>query len=154
MSESSAPGPRSHLKLAPDDLDSAVTWTLTRAARHIERKLTAVIATHGLTPVQYGVLAQLATHGSMTRAQLARATYTRPQSMAGVIDGMVERGMIAFAGATGKGRPNPVRLTETGHTLIDVVWPAVLESNQARPLGLTDAEASVLNATLHRLLAT
>jgi DNA-binding MarR family transcriptional regulator len=145
-------GMHGHLRLEQADLDSAVTWTLTRAARHVERKLTEVIAGHGLTPVQYGVLAQLATNDSMTRAQLARATLTTPQSMAGVIDGMVEKGLIAFAGESGKGRPNPLMLTEFGHETVDVVWPAVLEHNRAHPLGLTEAEVASLDAILQKLL--
>ena len=142
------------LTLDQADLDSAITWTLSRAARHIEHRLTAVIASHGLSAVQYGVLSQLAASPSMTRAQLARATLTSPQSMAGVIDGMVEKNLISFAGPSGKGRPNPVTLTRHGQATIARVWPAVLEHNQAHPLGLTADEVAALDAILHKLLAS
>lgn len=140
------------MKLEPSDLDDAVTWTLSRAARTVERALTAVIARQGLSAVQFGVLAQLATHESLTRAELARACLTRPQSMAGVIDGMVEKGMLRLAGSGGRGRPNPVVLTETGHAILEVAWPDFVEANQAIHLGLTESEGSTLNAMLHRLL--
>jgi DNA-binding MarR family transcriptional regulator len=139
------------MRFTPEDSDAAVTWTLTRAARTIEHRLTGVIATHGLTPVQMGVLVQLATYESLTRAELARLTLTTPQSMAGVIEGMVAKGLIAFRGEGGKGRPNPVWLTAEGEATLEALWPAFVEANSPAALGLSEAEAASLNKILHRL---
>lgn len=140
------------MKLEPADLDGVVTWTILRAARNVERKFTEVIAEYGLTSVQFGVLAQLATYDSLTRAELARATGVRPQSMASVIDGMLDKGLLRLAGTSGRGRPNPVVLTPEGHELIGNVWPRFLEASAAPRLGLTEPQAKTLNATLLRLL--
>jgi DNA-binding MarR family transcriptional regulator len=139
------------MRFTPEDSDAAVTWTLTRAARNIEHRLTAVIATYGLSAVQFGVLVQLATHDALTRAELARHTLTTPQSMAGVIEGMVAKGLIEFRGEGGRGRPNPVRLTAAGRATIERVWPSFVEANSPAALGLTEAEAASLNEVLHRL---
>lgn len=139
------------MKLDPSDLDGAVAWTLYRAARSVEWKMNETIAGQGLSAVQFGVLAQLATHESMTRAELARACYTRPQSMAGVIEGMLEKDLLRLAGTGGRGRPNPVSLTAKGAAIIEKAWPAFAGGEQAQ-LGLSAAEAATLNATLHRLL--
>jgi len=139
------------MKLEQSDLDAAVTWTLSRAARAVERRLTTVIAAHGITAVQFGVLVQLATNNSMTRAELARATMVRPQSMAGVIEGMAEQRMLRFVGTSGRGRANPVMLTDSGEAIVDVVWPAFVEANKAKALGLDENEAASLNLVLHRL---
>lgn len=140
------------MKLDQSDLDAAVTWTLSRAARAVEHKMIELIVSHGLTAVQFGVLVQLVTHGPMTRAELARATMVRPQSMAGVIDGMLELGMLELTGAGGRGRPNPVTITVEGRAKIEAVWPPFVEANRAKHLGLSESEAAELNAVLHRLL--
>lgn len=139
------------MKLDPAEMDDAVTWTLSRAARTIEHRLTAVIASHGLSAVQFGVLAQLSAHDSLTRAELARETMTTPQSMSGVIEGMVAKGLLEMSGAGGKGRPNPVALTAKGRETIEAVWPPFMEANSASALGLSEDEAATLNALLHRL---
>ena len=135
----------------PAHTDAAVTWTLTRAARNIEHRLTAVIASFNLSPVQMGVLVQLATHDSLTRAELARMTMTTPQSMAGVIDGMVAKGMLTMSGDGGRGRPNPISMTQQGRDTLEALWPAFMEANSPAALGLTEAEAASLNEVLHRL---
>ncbi len=141
------------MRLDPAASDEAITWTLKRAAHNIEHHVTVLLANHDLSPVQLGVLAQLATEGPLTRAELARLTLTTPQSMAGVIDGMVAKGLIEFVGprGTGRGKPNPLRLTAEGDATLETVWPPFQEANSAAALGLTSSEASVLNALLHRL---
>lgn len=139
------------MKLEQSDLDGVVTWTLLRAARNIERKFTDVIMSYGLSSVQFGVLVQLAAGDSLTRAELARVIMVRPQSIAGAIDGMLERGLIALVGTSGKGRPNPAVLTDKGHAMIDEVWPSFVHASRAANLGITESEASALNTTLHQL---
>ena len=139
------------MRFTPEDTDAALTWTLTRAARNLEHRLTAVIAQSGLSPVQMGVLVQLATYDQLTRAELGRLTLTSPQSMSGVIDGMVAKGLIEFHGEGGRGRPNPVRATAEGTRVLEQLWPAYMEANSAAALGLTEAEAASLNKILHRL---
>ena len=139
------------MRFTPEDTDAAVTWTLTRAARNLEHRLTAVIAEYGLSPVQMGVLVQLATYDSLTRAELARLTLTSPQSMAGVIDGMVAKGLLLFGGDGGRGRPNPITMTPQGAATLEALWPAFMEANSAEALGLSEAEAASLNKILHRL---
>ena len=139
------------MRFTPEDTDAAVTWTLTRAARNLEHRLTAVIAQYGLSPVQMGVLVQLATYEQLTRAELARLTLTTPQSMAGVIEGMVAKGLIVLNGEGGRGRPNPVRATAEGQAMLEALWPAFMQANSAEALGLSEAEAASLNEVLHRL---
>ena len=139
------------MKIEQSEIDAAVTWTLSRAARAIQHTMTEIIQSYGLSAVQFGVLVQLSSNGPMTRAELARATMVRPQSMAGVIEGMVEAGMLELSGAGGRGRANPLILTTKGSTIIDAVWPQFVEANAAENLGLTEQEATDLNAILHRL---
>lgn len=147
-----SPGRGEPVQLTVEQLDSLVTWTLVRAAHRVERSLTEVFAGHGLTPMQFGVLAHLATEVPMTQADLARAVLVRPQSMHQLVGQMVERGLVERTGARGRGRVNRLVLTRTGSALLERVWPAVLRANDLGPAGLDAGRAEELNAALHALL--
>ena len=136
------------MELDTGDIDALVTWSLIRAAHRAERRLTSLLADQGLTPVQFGVLAYLATGESFTQAQLARAVLVRPQSLSGVLTGLEERGLVARRGARTKGRRNPLELTDAGHQCLGRAWPVVESVNTPQTLGMTDAEADELNRTL------
>lgn len=140
------------MRLTTKDLDGLVTWTLIRAAHVAERQLTQLFAEHDLSPVQFGILAHLATGRAHTSAQLAREVLTRPQSVASVIDGLVRRGLVARVGVREKGRRNPIELTSDGHDLLAAVWPGVVSANQPDALDLTQSDTAELNRILHTLL--
>lgn len=137
-----------------DDLDELVTWTLVRAGHHAERMLTALFAEHGLTPIQFGVLAYLATGRTFTQSELARAVLVRPQSMGEVITILIDRGLLERAGPGGRGRRTSIRLTDDGATLLMRVWPTTQRANDPDRLGLTPEEGLALNDLLHRMLRT
>lgn len=140
------------VRLELEDLNALVTWTLIRAAHQVERELTALFADWGLTPVQFGVLAHLATGAALTQAELARQVLIRPQSMNGLLDGMIGRGLLVRTGERGRGRRNPVALSPEGHQLLGNVWPAVQAANDLTGLGIDPSDARRLNNVLHRLL--
>ncbi|NAZ85254.1 MarR family winged helix-turn-helix transcriptional regulator [Kineococcus indalonis] len=140
------------MDLTEGDIDALVTWSLIRAAHRAQRELTAVFAEHGLSPVQFGVLSHLATGAQFTQAQLARAVLVRPQSMSGVLDGMVGRGLITRGSERSKGRRNPLALTGAGRELLAAVWPAVREANRPERLGMSAAEVAALNGVLLRMV--
>ena len=139
------------MNVTPQDIDGLVKWSLIRAARQAEREFTELFAAHGLSPVQFGVLCHLSTGAAFTQAQLAREVLVRPQSISGVLDGLVERGLIRREGGRAKGRRNPLTLTDAGHALMTEVWPTVQTENQPDQLGLTQDEANTLNAVLLRM---
>lgn len=140
------------MSLTSQDLDGLVTWTLIRAAHVAERRLTALFAEYGLSPVQFGLLAHLSTGHGFTSAELAREVLTRPQSVAAVVDGLVARGLVSRSGGRAKGRRNPIELSEAGQDLLARAWPAVFAANQPGPLGLDSPAAAELNRCLHRMI--
>lgn len=143
----------SGVELTVEQLDGLVTWTLIRAAHHVERTLTELFAGFDLSPTQFGVLAHVATGEQLTQADLARAVLVRPQSMAEVISGLVERGLLVRTGHRGRGRRNPIALSGRGADLLARVWPAVEAANDLGSVGLTPAQTVELNARLHAVLS-
>lgn len=140
------------MRLQPEALDGLVTWTLIRAAHAAERRLTVLFAEHGLTPVQFGVLAHLATGRAVTSAELAREVLVRPQSIAAIVDGLVGRGLVVRVGERTRGRRNPIELSGAGHALLEQVWPVVRAANEPGALALDATTTTELNRTLHHLL--
>ncbi|OLR93546.1 MarR family winged helix-turn-helix transcriptional regulator [Actinokineospora bangkokensis] len=135
-------------------LDGLPLWTLVRASHLVGQDFGQLFARHRLSPVQFGVLAQLAAAPGLTQTELARRVLVRPQSMAELIGGLVERGLLVREGPGGRGRPVPLGLTDDGLALLRAAERDVVEFNSPGALGLTAAEAGQLNALLHRVIAT
>lgn len=114
------------------DIEGVVAWTVIRAARQAARLLTAALKSHGLTPVEFGVLAQLAAaDGAMTQAEVARLTEIRPQSVSPVIDDLDRRGLLVREGVRGRGRSGRLVLTADGDALLAAAFPDVTETSGA-----------------------
>jgi len=137
----------------PEDLENSVVWSVIRAAHVLEREVTTLFASFQLSPVQFGVLSYLGAIGPMTRAELARSVLVRPQSITGVIDCLEQRGLLERIGPGGRGRANPVMLTEAGDQLLGRVWPAFIRANEPYALGLETEQATTLMHTMRTLLA-
>jgi DNA-binding MarR family transcriptional regulator len=133
------------------DLASVVTWSAVRAARRLERILTDVLGAWDLTPVQFGVLVQLAVRSRITQASLARDVHVRPQSMDPLLTGLEARGLVARSAERGRGRRNPVTLTAAGASLLREVWGPVTATNDLSGFGLDADEAHDLNLALLRI---
>jgi DNA-binding MarR family transcriptional regulator len=134
--------------MAAEELDANLTWSVVRVARLVGQRLTDRLAPYGINPVQFGVLAHLAVDEALTQADLARLVLVRPQSVAPLLDGLQERGLVARTGDRGRGRRNPARLTAEGRRLLDEVRGIALEANDLSDVGLSAAESAELNRLL------
>lgn len=137
----------------PEDLELSPLWSVIRAAHSLERRVTALLAAHELTPVQFGVLSYLAATGPMTTAEIARSVLVRPQSIADVVNTMEQRGLVVRGSPRGRGRSNPVQLTSRGKKLLTQVWPRFEDANTAEALGLSDQDVARLPLLMRDLLA-
>ncbi len=129
-------------------LDEVLTWNLVRVARFAGQRLAERLAGHGLHPVHFGVLAHLVLAPEMTQADIARAVLQRPQSIAPLLDGLEERGLIRRTGERARGRRNPVQITDEGRRALDAVWDIALSTNDLGDAGLTAQESVELNRLL------
>lgn len=138
---------------SPEDLESSPVWSVIRAAHTLERQVTALFGAYDLTPVQFGVLSYLGANGPMTTAEVARSVLVRPQSIAGVVDTMDQRGLVIRSRRRGRGRSNPVHLTTSGEELLSQVWPKFKQANTADALGLSEQQTVLLPLLMRDLLA-
>lgn len=121
-------------------------------ARFAGHRLAERLAGHDLHPVHFGVLAPLELVPEMTQADIARAVLQRPQSIAPLLDGLEERGLVRRTGDRARGRRNPVQITDDGRRALDAVWDIALSTNDLGDAGLTAPESAELNRLLLKLL--
>jgi len=143
-----------HRELTAEELDRVLAWSVVRVARFTGQRLAERLAAHGLNPIHFGVLAYLAIAPEMTQADLARAVLVRPQSIAPLLDGLQERGLIRRTGDRARGRRNPVQITDEGRRALDAVWDIALSTNDLSNAGLTNQESAELNRLLLKIIHT
>jgi DNA-binding MarR family transcriptional regulator len=134
------------------ELAGLPAWTLVQAYHAVAQGFHALFSEHQMTPIQFGVLAQLAATPGLTQAELARRVLIRPQSMNELITSLVDRGLLVREGPGGKGRPVPVSLTDEGRAALNRAGEAVRAFNDPAALGMTAAEAGQFNELLHQLI--
>jgi len=127
-----------------DDVDAIAAWTVIRAARELARGLAAELDPLDLSPVEFGVLIQLAAADALSQAELARLVGVRPQSMTALVAGLHDRGLLDRGAERGRGRLSRVSLTPAGRALLAEAYPRVLASN--RWFGSDEAASAVVTA--------
>lgn len=115
-------------------------WEIVQTSRVVERRLTAVFAQAGLSPAQFGVLACVADGDDLSQADLARAILVRPQSLAPLLAGLVERGLLDRDGEPARGRRSTYALTAEGRAALDLARPEVARINSPEATGLSPAD--------------
>lgn len=114
----------------------------------------AVLRGYGLTMTQYTVLLALSREDGMSGAQLARACGVTQQSMASVLTGLQNKGLIDR-------RPSPVHakvliaaLTDAGRAALDRAYQEVIVLERALTDRFTPNEHKQFCALLERATAT
>jgi DNA-binding MarR family transcriptional regulator len=112
------------------------------------------LAGSGLTLPQVAVLSALRLRPGQSSAELARASFMRPQSMAEVLDGLVAAGLVTRRPHPAGGRVLQVALTPAGARSLEAAH-AAMAPVEARMLGdLGQSEREQLRGLLERCLAS
>ena len=143
---------RSAADTALRDLDGVLTWNLVRVARLMGNRMAARLSEYGLNPIHFGILTFLSSAPEMTTAEIARSVLLRPQSVAPLLDGREERGLVVRTGDRARGRRNPVRITDDGVRVLERMWGVAISTNDLRDVGLDAEDGRRLNDLLLRIV--
>lgn len=119
-----------------------------QTAHVVGLRFVEMFAAVDLTPTQFAILMHLDDDEGLTQAQLARRVLVRPQSMGALVTTLLTQGLVVRDGPGGRGRRSGVSLTDAGREALQRAWPAVRALNTPDALGLTPAQAAMLDESL------
>lgn len=99
-------------------------------------------AGYDLTPVQYAALAALEHNPGIDQATLAGLIAYDRTTITGVIDRLVQKGLLLRLASPRDRRANVLELTDDGHRVLQGVVPAVEAAQAVMLRGLTAEEAA------------
>ncbi len=99
-------------------------------------------AGYDLTPVQYAALAALEHNPGIDQATLAGQIAYDRTTITGVIDRLVQKGLMLRLASPRDRRANVLELTDEGHRVLQGVVPAVEAAQDVMLRGLTPEEAA------------
>ena len=131
--------------------ESLPAWNLVRTAHLVGLRFVELLAAVDLSPTQFAVLMHLEQGQGLSQAELARRVLVRPQSVGTLVSSLVERGYIVREGPGGRGRRAGIAVTDAGREAMERAWPAVRALNTPDAMGITPAQAAMLEEILDHI---
>lgn len=113
----------------------------------------AASAGYDLTPVQYAALAAVGGRPGLDQATLAGLIAYDRTTITGVVDRLVQKGLLERRASSRDRRAHELRITATGRQTLDGIEPAVDAAQQLMLRGLTATEAKDLMRLLGKAIA-
>lgn len=135
-------------------VEEYVCTRIRRAEQALMAHHEAVLRGYGLTMTQYTVLLTMSRGDGMSGAQLARACGVTQQSMATVLTGMQNKGLIERQPSAVHAKVMIATLTSTGRDLLDRAYREVIVLERALTDRFTQDERNRFCEFLDRTTAT
>ena len=116
---------------ATTDLAALPGHLIRRAHQHAVAVFAETLGELELTPVQFAILQALDTEGDMTLTHLVDAIALDAATCGSTLDRLEAKGLVVRVASSDDRRRKHLHLTETGHELLALAWPAV-RASQAR----------------------
>jgi DNA-binding MarR family transcriptional regulator len=110
-------------------------------------------AGYDLTPVQYSALAAVSTDPGIDQVTLAGLIGYDRTTITGVIDRLVQKGLVARRESSRDRRARELKITDAGRRTLRGITPAVETAQQIMLRGLTEKEAKELVRLLQKAIA-
>jgi DNA-binding MarR family transcriptional regulator len=106
-----------------------------------------------LTPVQYAALAEVATSPGTDQVTLAGSIAYDRTTITGVVDRLVQKGLLVRHASSRDRRARELRITDEGRRTLRKISPAVETAQRIMLRGLTEQEAEELMRLLRKAIA-
>jgi MarR family transcriptional regulator, temperature-dependent positive regulator of motility len=110
-------------------------------------------AGYDLTPVQYAALTTVAVQPGIDQATLAGLIAYDRTTITGVVDRLVQKGLLVRQASRTDRRAHALRITNEGRRTLDGIEPAVEAAQRIMLAGLSKAEAATLMKLLRKAIA-
>jgi len=109
-------------------------------------------AGHDLTPVQYAALSTVDTHPGLDQATLAGLIAYDRTTITGVVDRLVQKGLLVRQANSRDRRAHVLQITDQGRRTLRGIEPAVEAAQRIMLRGLTADEADVFMRLLRKAI--
>ena len=110
-------------------------------------------AGYGLTPVQYAALAAISVKSGIDQITLAGLIAYDRTTITGVIDRLVQKGLVVRQESSRDRRSRELKITDAGRRTLRGIAPAVEAAQRIMLRGLSDKEAKELVRLLQKVIA-
>jgi MarR family transcriptional regulator, temperature-dependent positive regulator of motility len=110
-------------------------------------------AGYDLTPVQYAALAAVRANPGLDQVTLAGLIGYDRTTITGVVDRLVQKGLVARQESSRDRRARELKITDAGRRTLRGMTPAVEAAQRVMVRGLTDKEAKELVRLLQKAIA-
>ncbi|UOQ96330.1 MarR family winged helix-turn-helix transcriptional regulator [Hymenobacter sp. 5317J-9] len=134
-------------------LNSILFYSLDKAIRSYRRMAQANIDRAGLdiTVDQWLVLQVVLEHDDLTQQEIAERVFKDQASVARMLALLLKRGLLLGIPLPNDGRRTRLRVSETGHRILDAVEPIILANRTVALAGIDEAELTALRQVLERI---
>src|SRR6267154_1262269 len=110
-------------------------------------------AGYNVTPVQYAALTSIRTHPGIDQATLAGLIAYDRTTITGVVDRLVQKGLLLRQASRTDRRAHALEITDEGRQTLEGIEPAVEAAQRIMLDGLSTAEAATLMRLLRKAIA-
>ena len=110
-------------------------------------------AGYDLTPVQYAALRAVGAHAGIDQATLAGLIAYDRTTITGVVDRLVQKGLLVREASSRDRRAHQLQITDAGRRTLQGIEPAVDAAQRLMLRGLTATEAKELMRLLSKAIA-
>ena len=110
-------------------------------------------AGYDLTPVQYAALATIRTNPGIDQITLAGLIAYDRTTITGVVDRLVQKGLVVRRASSRDRRARELQLTEDGRKTLRAITPAVEAAQRTLMRGLTEKESAELMRLLRKAIS-
>ncbi|MGO9360361.1 MAG: MarR family winged helix-turn-helix transcriptional regulator [Xanthobacteraceae bacterium] len=110
-------------------------------------------AGYDLTPVQYAALTTISKHPAIDQATLAGLIAYDRTTITGVVDRLVQKGLVVRQANSTDRRAHQLQITQEGRRILRGIEPAVEAAQRSMLRGLTATEAETLLRLLRKAIA-
>jgi DNA-binding MarR family transcriptional regulator len=132
-------------------LDEQIIIALRRISQAVETYSRFLWQEYGVTAPQLGALRELKTHVEVTPGRLAELMHISPQTVAGILSRLMQRGLIVRQRDERDRRSYIVRITDEGLRLADAAPSLLRDKFRAELASLAEWEQTQMLATLQRI---
>jgi DNA-binding MarR family transcriptional regulator len=133
------------------ELDAQIGFVLRRAHQRHVAIFADCLSSFALTPQQFSALAKIRQTGGVSQNRLGRLTAMDPATILGVVQRLVQRGLIERATDPTDPRSTRLTLTPAGVSLITDAIPHAMEATERTLAALPPHQRKELVALLSKL---